>query len=126
MITVATVNSLAEADALRLRLETCGVAVFLPDECLCAAIGAGVGTFGGVRVQVAEADVPRAREILAIQDAPAATKPLRCPKCGSGDVAFLRSWLGAVISFLLAGLFLIRRPVTCACRLCGYKWEDAQ
>ena len=81
MITVATVNSLPEADALRLRLETCGVAVFLPDECLCAAIGAGAGTFGGVRVQVAEADVPRAREILAMPDAPAATKPLRCPMC---------------------------------------------
>ena len=125
MITVTTVSCLQEADAMRLRLETSGIAVFLPDEFLNASIGAG-NMFEGVRIQVAEADAPRAREILAIPDASDATNPLRCPTCGSGDVAFLRSWLGAVISFLLAGLFLVRRPVPCACRLCGHTWREAQ
>jgi len=41
MITVATANRLQEADAIRIRLETSGIAVFLPDEFLNASIGAG-------------------------------------------------------------------------------------
>lgn len=123
MITVATVNSLQEADALRLRLESSGIAVFLPDEFLCASVGAGAGVFGGVRIQVAEADVARARELLADQDDPAATKTIRCPKCGSGDVAFKRLSLGSTILCLFVCLFWTSPSATCTCQTCGYLWK---
>ncbi len=123
MITVATVNSLQEADAVRVRLEASGIAVFLPDEFLCASVVAGAGAFGGVRIQVDEADAARARELLVDLEAPAGAKTFRCPTCGSVDVACQQLSLVSTLLCLLVCLVGGRPSVTCTCRACGHIWK---
>jgi len=122
MVTIATVNYLQEADAMRVRLETDGIAVFLPDEFTFASFGTGLI---GVRIQVDEADAARAREILAIPDAPADTTFITCPTCGSSDVARRRFSVSAVIQCLLAGFLSSNRPASYTCHACGYTWKAA-
>jgi predicted nucleic-acid-binding Zn-ribbon protein len=122
MITIATVSYLQEADAMRVRLETDGIAVFLPDEFTFASFGTGLI---GVRIQVDEADAARAREILALPDAPATIITSSCPKCGSGDVARKRFSMSAVIQCLLAGFLSSNRPASYTCHACGYTWKAA-
>ncbi len=63
MITVATYTHLAQADLARTRLADHGIKALIADESTFT-IGYGQVT-GGVRLQVAEADGPRALGILA-------------------------------------------------------------
>ena len=67
MTTIATFNKPEDAHLLRMRLEAGGIAAFLLDE---GVTQMELGLFtGGVRVQVAEEDVPAVRALLAAQDA---------------------------------------------------------
>jgi hypothetical protein len=71
MTTLARFFNLADAELLKTRLEANGVPVFLADE---ASFTAGYGPVtGGLRVQVNETDVARARELLT--QAPAIELP---------------------------------------------------
>jgi hypothetical protein len=65
MVTVAQCNLAAQAHAMRMRLEAAGIPVFLADELTVAMDWLLSNAIGGVKVQVAERDVPRAAEILA-------------------------------------------------------------
>ena len=63
MTTIANFTTLHEADLARMRLETAGIPCFLPQEAEGACVGV-VPLIIGYRLQVAEADIPRAAEIL--------------------------------------------------------------
>jgi hypothetical protein len=63
-VTLVKCGSVLEADFLRSRLESEGIAVFVPDENLMAAAGWALNEFGYVRVQVAGHDYEKARELL--------------------------------------------------------------
>ena len=66
MITVATCNTIDEALMLRSVLEGSGIAANVPDELTGQTAPPYMfATPSRVRLQVAEADVPRAREVLA-------------------------------------------------------------
>ncbi len=67
MTTIATFNKPEDAHLLRLRLEAGGIAAFLVDENVTQMEWSFLT--GGVRVQVADEDVPAVRELLAAQDA---------------------------------------------------------
>ena len=121
MITVATVGSLQEADALRMRLESEGIRVFLPDEFTSASICTPF--LGGIRVQVDEPDERCAREILGAEQAAEAARRNRCPHCGSGDVAVQRFSPLSVFWWLLAGFLAKDQSAACTCRLCGHAWR---
>ena len=62
MTTVATFNLPEEAHLLRMRLESAGIEAFVQDEYVYQTF---VSAIGGVRVQVADVDVPTVREFLA-------------------------------------------------------------
>ena len=123
MITVATVGSLQEADAMRMRLESEGIRVFLPDEFTGASICAGATFLGGIRVQVDEPDERCAREILGAELAAEVSQRNRCPRCGSNDVAVQRLSPISVIWWLLAGFLARDQSASCTCRLCGHAWR---
>ena len=53
-----------EADFLRARLESEGMAVFIPDENLMATAAWALNEYGYIRVQVAPKDYERARMFL--------------------------------------------------------------
>jgi hypothetical protein len=63
-VTLVKCGSVLEADFLRARLESEGIAVFIPDENLMAAAGWALNEFGYIRVQVAAQYYEKAREFL--------------------------------------------------------------
>lgn len=65
MVTLAVFPSVQAADLVRVRLEAAGVKVFSPDENVGAFLAYEGPMVAGIRLQVAEADAVRARELLA-------------------------------------------------------------
>lgn len=63
MTTIANCTRLQDADLMRMRLEAAGIPCFMPQEAESACVGV-LPLIIGYRLQVAEADVPRAVEIL--------------------------------------------------------------
>jgi hypothetical protein len=61
--TIATFNLPAEAHLLRMRLESAGIEAFVQDENLIQTTFFSAA--GGIRVQVADEDVPSVRKFLA-------------------------------------------------------------
>ncbi|QBG47295.1 DUF2007 domain-containing protein [Verrucomicrobia bacterium S94] len=64
MITLTKVSYVHEADFLRMRLEEAGIECFIPDENLAAIYPLYSGAIGGIRIQVHEKDLERARQLL--------------------------------------------------------------
>ena len=62
MTTIASFTKPEDAHLLRMRLESAGVEAFIQDEHVNFTY---TGASGGVRVQVADEDVPAVREFLA-------------------------------------------------------------
>jgi Putative prokaryotic signal transducing protein len=67
LVTVTSCSKPAEALAIRLQLEAAGVPVFLADEFTISMDWLLSNAIGGIKVQVAEADVPRACEVLGLE-----------------------------------------------------------
>ena len=65
MITIANLSDLNEALVLKSFLEAEGIAAFLPDEYSLQNDGFGSFAFGGIRIQVPEADHERALALVA-------------------------------------------------------------
>lgn len=63
-VTLVSCGKMVEADFLRARLESDGIAVFIPDENLMANAGWALNAYGYIRVQVKPADYEKARELL--------------------------------------------------------------
>ncbi len=61
MQTVASVNWMEEADALCGLLDANGIAFFLPDRGMATTIPLYANSIGGIRIQVKEQDLERAR-----------------------------------------------------------------
>src|SRR5262245_24843005 len=68
LVTVRTCAIAEEAHALRNLLESAGIAAFVEDEAASGMLWYNV--VGGAKVQVAEEDLERAREVLAEQPMP--------------------------------------------------------
>ena len=64
MITIATFGSPQAADFARTRLEVAGIEVFCPDNAVAGFLAYESPIVAGIRLQVAEADVPRAQTVL--------------------------------------------------------------
>src|SRR5438128_460302 len=65
LVTIAQCNLPVEAYAIRLRLESAGIAVVLADEFTVTMDWLLSNAIGGIKVQVPEEDVRRANRILA-------------------------------------------------------------
>jgi hypothetical protein len=63
-VTLVSCGTMLEADFLRSRLESEGVAIFIPDENLMTAAAWGLNAYGYIRVQVKPADYETARAFL--------------------------------------------------------------
>jgi hypothetical protein len=65
VVTLARFGELTAAQLLRGRLDAEGIECLLPDEVMAAQTWHLQGAIGGIRVQVRQADLERAKEILA-------------------------------------------------------------
>src|SRR5262245_24976600 len=84
LVTLATFGKPSEARIAISQLHAAGIEAHL-DGATSGDMMAYFGSaLGGVRLQVAEADLARAEEILdQIQDGPADRTPWKCPECGT-------------------------------------------
>ena len=126
MKTIATFTWLPEADALCMRLGAEGIEAFVPDQHTATANALYGNAIGGIRVQVADEDVERAREILGGGVPPASAGLFACPECGSDAVAYEKySRRAAFLALLLLGIPLLWNRRRFACRACGHVWKES-
>src|SRR4051794_11293868 len=85
--TLATFSKPEEAHLFRMRLEAAGIQAFVQDEHIVQMDWLYSNAIGGVRVQVADEDLPAAREFLASdqEQEPVDVVDVLCPACGSAD-----------------------------------------
>lgn len=137
MVTVAKYRDLSEAIVARSVLEAADIACFLRDENTVRMDWLWSNLLGGLRLQVATADVERAEDLLA-QQSPRTIdlgggeefrSPV-CPQCGSDEIVLHDPGVktGAV-ALLLTGLPLRMPPSSSPeevwrCLQCGCKWVD--
>ena len=126
MITIASFSKPEEAHMLRLRLGAGGVRAFIQDENLVQIDWLYSNAIGGVRVQILEQDIERAREILAeppLTADPASTPP--CPKCGSGNTRpEERPRRLAFLGILLVGFPYAFSTTRWTCPGCRRSWNE--
>ena len=128
MITIASFDNTEQAELLKDQLEQEGVRAFVADGAIVTLNWLYSNAVGGVKVQVNEADVERARGLLeelgAAACAPAALSPYRCPCCGSTKVEFRRvSKTFFMLSLLVLGIPLAFYRPRCHCLACGQNWK---
>ena len=125
MTTLTTVTYIHEADLLCMKLGACGIGTFVPDQSTAVAQPLYGNAIGGIRVQVDEADLERAREVLA-DDAPHESRGMfECPECRSDSVEYERvSRRFAFLSLLLLGIPLLWVKKECRCTSCGHRWKE--
>lgn len=127
MTTLTTVSYIHEADLVCMKLEGAGIMTFLPDQGLSTMQPLLSGAIGGIRIQVEEDDLARAREVLSMEPPPAEQGLFRCPACDSDDVKYEQlSRRFAFLSLLLIGIPLLWFKEQCVCRRCGRKWKAAK
>jgi len=126
MLTVATFSKPEDAHMLRLRLEAGGVPAYIQDENMVQTDWLYSNAIGGVRVQIADDDVDRAKEIL--QDPGIEAEPAvmpACPQCESTNTApdELPRRL-SFLSLLLAGIPFLFSKTRWRCGQCNRVWDE--
>jgi hypothetical protein len=132
LTTVRQYRDLSEALVARAVVESSGIFCFLKDENLVRLDWQFSNFIGGIRLQVAAADVEAAEAILSqpipnsisIPDQPGFMQP-RCPRCTSTDITWERQGRKAA----LAGLYLFSLPLprgseSWHCDSCDLRWVD--
>ena len=125
MMTIASFERPEEAHLLRMRLEAVGIPAFVRDEHFVQMDMLYSNAIGGVRLQVANADLESARTLLA-EDRGIENddSELQCPQCGWTGVERERfSRRLALCSLLLCGLPLLWIRSRWRCGRCLHTWK---
>jgi hypothetical protein len=137
LASVATIRQYrdqAEASMARSVLESAGISCFLRDENTIRNDWLWSNLMGGIRLQVAEADVEAAEALLsqpipesiAIAGEPVYQQPI-CPQCGSLDISFNNFDAKVRATSILILGFPLPSPVDkdyWHCQDCGCNWLD--
>jgi predicted RNA-binding Zn-ribbon protein involved in translation (DUF1610 family) len=124
MVTLTTVNWIAEADFLCTLLEASGITTLVPDQGTVTANPTLAHAIGGIRIQVAERDLARAREIVNERATPSESGLFECPQCGSNSVQYENvSKRFAFMTLIMFGIPLLWRKRQCKCDACGHTME---
>ncbi|RZU40829.1 putative signal transducing protein [Edaphobacter modestus] len=132
LVTIRQYRDLSEAIVVRGVIESAGIFCFLKDENFVRLDWQMSNLLGGIRLQVAAADVNAAEEVLeqpipeaiALPDQPSFEQP-RCPRCNSIDIAWERQGRkAALIALYLVSLPLPRGSESWHCKSCGLRWIE--
>jgi Putative prokaryotic signal transducing protein len=132
LTTIRRYRDLSEALVARAVIESAGIFCFLKDENLVRLDWQVSNFIGGIRLQVAAADVEAANDILSqpipnefsIPDQPGFLQP-RCRRCTSTDISWERQGRKAALASLyLFSLPLPRGPESWHCNSCDLRWID--
>jgi len=109
------------------KLESAGIRSFIPDEGTVQVNPIFANALGGIRVQVDECDLDRAREILGSSQPATDAGMSVCPRCASRNLRYERiSRRFAFLSLLLLGFPLLWIKHRWICVDCGYKWQRSR
>ena len=128
MITIARFSKIEEAYLLRLRLGAGDVDAFILDEYMIQMDWLISNAIGGVRVQIAEEDFERCKQILQEEPYdPDAAVITTCPYCQSEETE--RKEFTRRLSFLSMFIFGCPLPVAknkFGCKICGESWNEGR
>ncbi|MFO0759050.1 MAG: DUF2007 domain-containing protein [Byssovorax sp.] len=133
LVTARTYPDSVQAELARANLESHGIKAHVIES---ASFNPLLGnTVGGVRVEVREGDLSRARAILRDRPAEASLDDgegagvVRCPRCELAycfhERARLEGSSGTVAMYFLASPFLAFFKKRWHCHRCGFIWDDA-
>ena len=106
-----------------MKLRAARIDSFIADQGITSVNALYSGAIGGIRIQIDENDLEKAKEVL-FESEPVEKGIFQCPQCSSDAVEYENvSKRAAFIS-----LFLISIPLTwakrkCTCLDCGHKWK---
>lgn len=129
LVTIARFGQLSEAEMARMTLEGNGIQAFLTDTHSVGNRPFLASAMGGVRLQVLDFDVRRARECLDSSGLAfdgtffdAFPGIMACPKCKGTSIKYkFRDKILLVLAMLTFGLTIIWRPKR-TCSGCGHTW----
>lgn len=122
LLTVAAFDTPTRAAILASRLEAEGIECFIADAETIGMHALLAGAVGGVKVQVREADAPRAMDIVR-SACPPPSRPA-CPGCGSTETR--RKGLSlpmAILAVLTLGVLALFFSTTWICTPCSREWK---
>jgi hypothetical protein len=132
LTTIRRYRDLSEVLVARAVIESAGIFCFLKDENLVRLDWQVSNFIGGIRIQVAAADVEAAGDILSqpipreisIPDQPGFIQP-RCSRCTSTDISWERQGRKAALASLyLFSIPLPRGSESWHCNSCDLRWID--
>jgi hypothetical protein len=132
LVTIRSYRDLSEAIVARAVIESAGIFCFLRDENLVRLDWQVSNFIGGIRLQVAVADVEAGQALLSqpvpdeffIPDQQGFSQP-RCPRCTSTDIMWERKGRKAALASLyLFSLPFPRGSESWHCSSCDLDWMD--
>ena len=130
LVTVMACSTLWEAELAGSRLDSDGIYVFLKDGHTVNMNWLFSNAVGGVKVQVVEEDLTRAREILSTpfnvdaRDETEAEDIVACPRCRNENIQYkISDRRLTFLTWVLFGIPLIWPRRSLFCDRCGYKWR---
>ncbi len=127
LVTVAACRDVVDAELIRVHLESEGIPAYVVDQYLVGMQWLYSAAIGGVKVQVAAADAPAARELLGqgatSEGATTDSSVERCPNCGSTEIGRSRVQRVAGAASLLVSLPIILWRRAWVCRACSHSWR---
>jgi hypothetical protein len=133
LVTVMACSTLWEAELAGSRLDSDGIYVFLKDGHTVNMNWLLSNAVGGVKVQVSEGDLEKAKEILSTPftaDLQSETEVetdttdlIVCPRCRNENIQYIvsnRRW--TFLTWVLCGIPLFWPRKRLYCDRCGYRW----
>jgi hypothetical protein len=133
LVTAMAFSTLWEAELAGSRLDAEGIPVFLKDGHTVNMNWLFSNAVGGVKVQVGEGELKRAREILATHftidalDEADLEDVVECPRCRNENIKYEiggRRW--TFLTWALCGIPLLWPRKRLSCDRCGYRWRESE
>jgi len=127
-VTIATFNFAHEAHLARTRLESQEILANIADEQIVSINWFYAPAVGGIKLNVLESDVQRAKEVFAEDSKSEPPKALQCPKCNSMNIEYQGFWRKTIfLSWVLVTASLIPflfRKKKWKCKACKFEWKS--
>ncbi|WP_158279703.1 putative signal transducing protein [Coraliomargarita sinensis] len=121
MPVIATYTKMEDAHLAVSQLQGSGVEAWLRDEATANLYWLYSNAIGGVKVEVAEEDIERAREVLELPKEESGL--LQCPHCGSQNTSVRQMNLISALALIFLSLILPERKHKADCLDCGKSFD---